>query len=39
MGIRVFVGASGPVESALQAFKAGLLREATDADTCAEHRH
>ena len=39
MGIRVFVGASGTVSEALEAFRSGSLREATDADACAEHRH
>ena len=39
MGIRVFVGASGTVSEALEAFRSGSLREATDAGACAKHRH
>lgn len=38
MGIRVFVGAAGSVDSVIQAFKAGRLSEATDKNACAEHR-
>ncbi len=38
MGIHVFVGASGTVESAVEDFKSGGLKEATDADACDQHR-
>jgi predicted Fe-Mo cluster-binding NifX family protein len=37
MGIRVFAGASGTAGDALEAFRSGVLREATDKDACAEH--
>ena len=38
-GIRVYVGASGTVRDAVQAWRKGLLREATDKDACEMHRH
>ena len=38
-GIKVFVGASGTVKSTLDAWKAGLLKEATVDNSCAGHEH
>jgi len=38
-GIEVYVGASGTVRDAIQAWKTGSLREATDKDACKMHRH
>lgn len=39
-GITAYVGASGTVEMAAQAFAAGRLRKATSADCCpGEHAH
>jgi len=38
LGIHVFVGASGSVDSAIQAFKSGSLQEATDENACDRHR-
>jgi predicted Fe-Mo cluster-binding NifX family protein len=38
-GIEVFIGASGTVEEALEAYRSGILKEATDKDACQEHRH
>jgi predicted Fe-Mo cluster-binding NifX family protein len=38
-GIEVYVGASGTVRDAIQAWKTGSLREATDKDACRMHRH
>lgn len=37
LGIRVFTGASGSVETSVKAFMEGRLTEATDKDACAEH--
>jgi predicted Fe-Mo cluster-binding NifX family protein len=37
LGVRVFVGAGGTVRDAVQLYKDGRLREATDADACAHH--
>jgi predicted Fe-Mo cluster-binding NifX family protein len=39
LGIRVYVGASGTVRDAINAFQAGILKEATSEDACKEHRH
>jgi len=38
-GIEVYVGASGTVRDAIQAWQAGRLQEATDENACKEHRH
>lgn len=38
MGIRVYVGASGTVQSTIKAFMANMLEEATDENACARHR-
>jgi len=38
-GIEIFVGASGTVRNAIEQWKNGSLREATDANACKEHRH
>jgi predicted Fe-Mo cluster-binding NifX family protein len=38
-GIEIFVGASGTVRNAIEQWKGGNLREATDANACKEHRH
>lgn len=38
-GIDVFVGASGTVLDAITAWQNELLSEATDGNTCREHRH
>ena len=37
MGIRVFVGATGTVRDALQAYQSGSLEEATDENACRQH--
>ncbi len=38
-GIRVFIGARGTVRETLAAWEAGLLKEATIENACAEHGH
>ena len=38
-GIEVYVGASGTVRDAVQAWQAGRLQEATDKNACKMHRH
>lgn len=38
-GIEVYVGASGTVRDAIQAWKAGKLHVATDENACRMHRH
>ncbi len=38
-GIRVFVGATGTVQDALNLWKRGALPEATDENACKMHRH
>ncbi len=38
-GIDVFVGASGTVRDAIEAWQQGQLMEATDENACREHRH
>ena len=38
-GIEVYVGASGTVSEAVQAWKNGLLQMATDKNACQMHRH
>lgn len=38
-GVEVYVGADGTVRDAIQAWKDGLLRVATDRDACEMHRH
>jgi len=38
-GIDVFVGAKGTVRDAVEAWKQGMLMEATDENACREHRH
>ena len=38
-GIEVYVGASGTVQDAINAFQAGKLAEASDANACKMHRH
>lgn len=38
-GIHVYCQASGTVREALEAYKAGKLPEATDANACQHHRH
>lgn len=38
-GIEVFVGAMGTVKEALEKWRSGELREATDKDACEQHRH
>lgn len=38
-GIHVFNNASGTVKQALQAYQAGQLPEATDANACQHHGH
>jgi len=38
LGIRAFVGASGTVQSTVEAFESGRLQEATDENACAQHR-
>lgn len=38
-GIDVFVGAEGTVRDAIEAWKQGMLMEATDENACREHRH
>lgn len=39
LGMEVYVGAHGTVRDAIQAFQAGMLTEATDANPCKMHRH
>lgn len=39
LGIRAFVGASGSVESTIEAYNSGRLQEATDENACAQHRN
>ena len=39
LGIEVYVGARGTVKDAINAFQAGELIEASDANACKEHRH
>ncbi len=39
LGIEVYVGASGTVKDAINAFQAGKLAEASDANACQSHRH
>ena len=39
IGIEVYVGASGTVRDAIEAFQRGMLQEATDENACKEHRH
>ncbi len=39
LGIEVYVGASGTVQDAINAFQAGELLEASDANACKEHLH
>ena len=36
-GIRVFIGAAGTVQDAIDAYQNSQLSEATDADACAQH--
>ena len=38
-GIEVYVGASGKVREAVQAWQAGKLQQATDENACRMHRH
>ena len=38
-GIIVYVGASGKVKDAIQAWQEGRLQIATEANACEEHRH
>ena len=38
-GVEVYIGASGTVREAIDAYKSGKLSEATDANACKEHRH
>ncbi|MBU6997019.1 MAG: NifB/NifX family molybdenum-iron cluster-binding protein [Theionarchaea archaeon] len=38
-GIRVFVGATGTVQDAIDLFTEGILQEATDENACKMHRH
>lgn len=38
-GIEVFVGAGGAVKEALEKWRSGELREATNKDACEQHRH
>ena len=38
-GIEVYVGAYGTVKEAIQAWQAGRLQVATDANACKMHRH
>ncbi len=38
-GIEVYVGATGTVRDAVETWKRGLLRVATDRDACEMHRH
>ncbi|HIE31677.1 MAG TPA: dinitrogenase iron-molybdenum cofactor biosynthesis protein [Methanosarcinales archaeon] len=38
-GIDVFVGAEGKVSDVVEAWKQGMLVEATDENACREHRH
>lgn len=38
-GIEVYVGASGTVRDAIQAYQAGRLHVATDENACRMHRH
>ncbi len=38
-GIEVYVGATGTVKEAIEAFKAGSLSAATNENACREHRH
>ena len=38
-GVEVYVGASGTVKNAIDAYQSGKLSEATDANACKEHRH
>jgi predicted Fe-Mo cluster-binding NifX family protein len=38
-GIMVYVGASGTVREAIQAFQNGMLQPATDENACKQHRH
>jgi len=38
-GIEVYVGATGTVREAIEAWKAGKLQEATDKNACKMHRH
>jgi predicted Fe-Mo cluster-binding NifX family protein len=38
-GINVFVGVSGTITDAINAWENGLLEEATDENACNEHRH
>jgi predicted Fe-Mo cluster-binding NifX family protein len=39
IGIEVYVGARGTVQDAVNAFQAGELMEASDANACKEHKH
>ncbi len=38
-GVEVFVGATGPVEAALERFKKGELREADQHSVCQQYQH
>ncbi len=38
-GIEVYIGATGTVREAIQAWQAGRLQEATDENVCRMHRH
>lgn len=38
-GIEVYVGASGTVRDAIRDFQTRMLKEASEMDTCREHRH
>jgi predicted Fe-Mo cluster-binding NifX family protein len=37
MGIDVYIGASGTVKDAVEAFKQGTLQKASEGDACAQH--
>ena len=37
MGIDVYIGASGTVKDAVEAFKQGILQKASEGDACAQH--
>jgi len=39
LGIMVYVGATGTVKNAIDAWKNGNLQEATDETVCREHKH
>jgi predicted Fe-Mo cluster-binding NifX family protein len=39
LGIMVYVGAKGSVSDTIEAWKRGVLQEATDETVCKEHRH